>query len=257
MSMKFLLFLMISFVFSANALAANANVPPTCDAGFYKIIRTKAHLESQREHMINSNLLFKPDSVLEYSCFNAALASDLTPKATDFSQSHKKISLPGATNELVNQPAQQYTNNNFGHAVLGGHGKDPANPGSAYSNCSMMNNIWHQAKCGDFQQDLQETAFASFSEYADGANSRSKPEECSSNAPLPWNKAIGVTYPPNNVDRSTAYQKMQPGACGDTYIISTGVPLKYKSKQSLNGLAEGKICAAPGCSYNIAGKSCN
>lgn len=258
MGMKWFLFLIIAFTLPAfNTVAANGYVPPTCDAGLYRAITTKAHLESQREQMLNSNLLFKPDSVLEYSCFNAALNSDLAPKDTDFSESHKTIDLPGATNEMLGTLAQQYNSNNFGHPALGGHGKDPTSPGSNYTNCNMMNNIWRQAKCGDFQQNLSETAFLEFSDYANGANKRGLPQECAPKAPLPWKEAIAAVYPPGNLDMNEVYKKLQPGACGDTYIISTGVPLKYKTPDGAGGLKEGKICAAPGCSFNISGKSCN
>ena len=256
MGMKLIPFLVFAMLLAPSAFAQQATsyVPPTCDASLYKAIKTKATLEGQREQMLNSNLLFKPDSVLEYSCFNAALGTDLAPKATDFSDPKKA---PHSMGAVVVTPAQEYTKNNFSHAVLGGHGTDPQKVASGYSTCSIMNNVWRQAKCGNFQQEPRQTAFADFAEYADGQNKRTLPEECQSVEPLPWKEALQVVYPPGNVDTNTAYEKLNSESCAATAVISTGVPLKYKSTQSLNGLTEGKICAAPGCYYNIGAKACN
>ncbi|MFK7838785.1 MAG: hypothetical protein AB8B83_00505 [Bdellovibrionales bacterium] len=52
----------------------SANVPATCDPGFADVIEARSYMEASREIEMAQTLILKPDSVLEYSCFNNRLA---------------------------------------------------------------------------------------------------------------------------------------------------------------------------------------
>ncbi len=51
---------------------------PTCDADFMNQIYARAFLEAERENIINETVIRKPDSILEYSCFD-----DFVSRAAD------------------------------------------------------------------------------------------------------------------------------------------------------------------------------
>ena len=58
----------VALLFSHSALAQFAATP--CDPDYYESLEARAWLEAQREITQNQNLIFKPDSVLEYTCFD-------------------------------------------------------------------------------------------------------------------------------------------------------------------------------------------
>jgi hypothetical protein len=46
-------------------------IPPTCDTNFWDVLRARAWEEANREITQNQNLIAKPDSVLQYICFDS------------------------------------------------------------------------------------------------------------------------------------------------------------------------------------------
>src|SRR5690606_1147706 len=64
---------MALFVYSPESCASGASgqiAKQTCDTEVWKAMTQRAHLESEREIMQNQNLIFKPDSILHYTCFD-------------------------------------------------------------------------------------------------------------------------------------------------------------------------------------------
>ena len=53
--------------------SAVSGVPKTCDSEFYDVMSNRAWLESSREMEVAQTLINKPDSVLEYTCFDEIL----------------------------------------------------------------------------------------------------------------------------------------------------------------------------------------
>jgi len=88
-------------VFVSSAVSAQS-LPDTCDGDFYEVMRAQSWMEAKREMEIAQTLILKPDSVLEYSCFNNQLkalgdvSKDMFGNAT------------GST-KLFQQPPQTYT----------------------------------------------------------------------------------------------------------------------------------------------------
>lgn len=60
-------------LYAPAAFAGAAAVPPTCDANFWDVLRARAWEEANREITQNQNLIAKPDSVLQYICFDRYL----------------------------------------------------------------------------------------------------------------------------------------------------------------------------------------
>jgi len=70
----FRLLLFIAFIGIPVAVDAGSTRPieisPGCDPEFYDVMHARSWLEGQREVEVASRLILKPDSVLEYSCFD-------------------------------------------------------------------------------------------------------------------------------------------------------------------------------------------
>ncbi len=158
-------FLAISGVFSP--VRAMDPLPP-CDSEFMDAIEARGWLMAQRRISQNQNFIFKPDSVIEYSCFNQLIGwLSTNPGGRRFSENYPiypqwgpiggidEFSLDFALFEQVYKPMIQYMAPNFGHTYLGGRIIDAggtAPPWGEY-NCDAMQHVWHRARCIDFIED--------------------------------------------------------------------------------------------------------
>ena len=180
---------------------AMAQVEPAddpCDANYFESLKSRAWLEAQREITQNQNLIFKPDSVLEYTCFDRYL-NELAQHAEDMFSEYSgkwgvilpKDSMDKALDSLIGDPLFNYINANFeqpGYDLLGGRlnagGSDDAPQakpnegqdhapgeirGGSYS-CDIMNQVWMQAKCFDFIDNPDEDGFYTFEHYETAAD---------------------------------------------------------------------------------------
>lgn len=154
-----------------------------CDADFMNQIHARSYLEANREVMIAGTLVKKPDSVLEYSCFDQSVRDTAVIAGPMFTESqfwlgsaggvYSTISNPGSTypttitlnvymgslkqdlslNRVVMDSLNNFVNtNNFTHEFLGGTaGVDDnvaANVAAAANTCDHMASIWDPiAKC--------------------------------------------------------------------------------------------------------------
>ena len=162
-----------------------------CDGNFMNQMYAKAYLEASREVIINEQLIHKPDSVLEYTCFDQFIAmtahfagpifsenddfdnrevtletadeTDTTNYTVNFDDDH----LDNALDELLLDSLEDYITNNFmditntgDHTFLGGESAlqntmdFTAIGGTTYS-CNHMQAVWDVAKCRDFGEDDQ------------------------------------------------------------------------------------------------------
>ena len=108
----------ILFFTSGDKACAQASA---CDPQYFSSLKSRAWLEAQREITQNQNLIFKPDSVFEYTCFDRYL-NELADHAKDmFSETQRWGPIPGidlkstdrALQALVGQPLQTYLLQNF------------------------------------------------------------------------------------------------------------------------------------------------
>lgn len=200
---------------------ASAQFAPTpCDPNYYESLEARAWLEAQREITQNQNLIVKPDSVLEYTCFDGHLA-ELADHAEDmFSETDRwgGSVIPNRTRHmdralitLVSRAFNQYDNANFNHGFLGGRIRagagtgwasppgapaqasgfeyDAPNPaasaniGGSYE-CEIMQAVWQRAKCMNFIDSAANDGFFTFDNYETSADKRFLPTVCGGGTPL-------------------------------------------------------------------------
>lgn len=193
---------------NANKLnfVGTASKPATCDADLLNQMYSRAYLEARREVLKSETIIRKPDSVLEYSCFDQAAQLVIDEAAPIFSEStrwHPAIVPitsnygPGVINlvpipsviidvymgpgkmeldieYLVLQALDQYIDDNFSHTFLGGSVSLDYSPSGPGYNCSYMDEVYQLSKCNDFGID---DAFWSFDELI-SFDPRALPEQC-------------------------------------------------------------------------------
>ncbi len=164
-------FLLFTVSYSVNINDVQAQNAESCDSDVLAGMNGRAWMEAQREISENKDLIFKPDSVLEYTCFNRLVGA--------FNAGGE---LPAALTSMIGTPLTSYLNSNFGEnpnpldARVGAIGDFNARGGiqNDYS-CNVMNAVWHEAKCYDFAPRIDPPeGFGDFSQYTD-ANSLADP----------------------------------------------------------------------------------
>ncbi len=201
--LTFLAILFVSVFFISQTSYAGGGTPPApeiadspCDPDYYTSLRSRAWLEAQREITQNQNLISKPDSVLEYTCFDRQLleladhSKDMLSETQRWGTATTLIDMDHTLQNLVNNSLQAYFVTNFPHRLLGGRMPDEdfgaqvaggnsrkveflydksAGTGLASMDyeCDVMNEVWMYAKCMDFIDNEDEDGFYSFENYRD------------------------------------------------------------------------------------------
>ncbi len=169
---KILLFAVMTLMMGIAPLHASAQeiADQPCDAQYWRQMSSRAWLEAEREIMQNQNLIFKPDSVLEYVCFDQFASIAAWPGGDIFVHTDyfgKKIitrysagAMEKSIFNVVSQALDSYEEGNFKHLFLGGRAGlmnaeitnaafQPAINKQAYT-CQTMSKIWKAAKCANF-----------------------------------------------------------------------------------------------------------
>lgn len=167
---------MIGSVHTAHASGQIA--PQPCDPKYWDTMSARAWMEAEREIMQNQNLIFKPDSVLQYTCFDnmvshgAKYLGDIFVHTDYFgkviierkaAQAQEK-----ALQNVVTASLTNYLNGNYPSVFLanradrlrnkpattsrtpdGGDYKQ-AEDMAPYSNCNIMAEVWKASKCINF-----------------------------------------------------------------------------------------------------------
>lgn len=162
----------------ANA-GGSANIAPQpCDPRYWETMSARAWMEAEREIMQNQNLIFKPDSVLQYTCFDNMVShggkylGDIFVHTDYFG---KVIIARGAAQaqevalkNVVTATLKQYIDLNFQNKFLAnrsdklrnkpgvverrsGQGLvEPTAEGPPYQGCNIMAEVWKASKCINF-----------------------------------------------------------------------------------------------------------
>jgi hypothetical protein len=258
----------VSMVFTAplNAQVGDPGIfaEKTCDPDYFESLKSRAWLEAQREIVQNQNLIVKPDSVLEYSCFNKqlnVLAYYARPGGELFSGTNRWGAAPTnmrlALQRLTGDALIAYDNQNFNHDYLGGrmvgtsYTMEPVVEDPNY-NCGEMDKVWKYAKCMDFI-DKPHDEFFTFAEHARD-DKRKLPEPCENIAPWGENiqKATGAGVPWERDHLKTYLELIYPrdaNSCGHPAKskIPTGL-IVFNSTAAVSEFRE-NICIVPGCYY--------
>lgn len=275
-----------ALVAQAATPAAPAIADSPCDVDYYKSLESRAWLEAQREITQNQNLIYKPDSVLEYTCFDQFAGVTANMQSWQgFSETSRwgavitplTTEVDNAMNGLVGPSLFSYLNINFNNAdpnatpprpdrYMAGRGEaartlSPTITAGAY-NCAEMNKVWETAKCSNFQS-LEQDGFFTFEQHSQG-DKRLLPRACT-NPNAQWQlhiQASGLkpdTAPAWPFDKvEVYYDKLKPENCSASSPLATGVTVKTSTPES-SGLpptwAE-KICIIPGCYFDPAAGQC-
>jgi hypothetical protein len=270
-----------ALVFSQYAAAQDA----ACDPEYYKSLEARAWMEAQREIEQNQNLIVKPDSVLEYTCFDlfgaelADHAKDMLSETTRWGSIVPAGSMGTALSSLVGDAIVDYQSANFNHTSLGGRGIDKRKmvasiSGGAYT-CDQMDKIWQKdantAKCYNFQTISSQDGFFSFKdmEIKTGADEtgvdtasrvvRGLPRACAADSR--WadknkealGKYLGGADGDTPWEEDREFKFIDPSAACDanTPRIKTGVQVFQNNQAAF----EEEICLVPGCVFD--GGSCS
>lgn len=179
------------------SFGSNAAVPviadTPCDPLYYESLSARAWLEAEREITQNQNIILKPDSVFEYTCFDrlvrvlAVEAVNMLSETPLYGAPLTNTSMDEALEAVIGVSLLTYINNNFGGKTVGTHGvprEDDYNllyghvagtginhypkgilDDSAYA-CNIMSRVWNAAKCINFISHPDHDGFYTFANYA-------------------------------------------------------------------------------------------
>lgn len=210
----------------ARAAAGDIAEQP-CDPKYWDSLTARAWMEAEREIIQNQNLIFKPDSVLEYTCFDkfvnhaAKNAGDIFVHTMYFG----KIIIPRGSGEsmekgltnVVSTALKAYDDGSFkdsnfmaDRAPLVNNNGGATNYGQAATaslgsySCDTMQKIWKTAKCINFidnEHFKMTDAFYPFKQIKglDGTNVAGYQDSFSgANDPRRWPEALKCTGPDQN-----------------------------------------------------------
>ncbi|MGH1404873.1 MAG: hypothetical protein ACRBDL_11595 [Alphaproteobacteria bacterium] len=268
-------------LFAGNAQATSVIADSPCDSLYYESLSARAWLEAQREITQNQNLILKPDSVFEYTCFDLMVheladhAENMLSETDNYNSGLGDNSMDQALDALVLNALEDYITNNFAdYHLLGGHtagipfDHNPSTIGGSTQSytCNIMANVWNAAKCINFISNPTTDGFYTFDEYAAAAaltlDARHLPTMCSA-VPTSWtaNIANALTSGPwTNDDVITYLGETTPQDCSSagsncqctgSPAIPTGVRV-VRSGYTVNNYDE-HICLQPGCFYHPGG----
>lgn len=148
--------------------------PQPCDSEYWKQLTARAWLEAEREIMQNQNLIFKPDSVFQYTCFdrflniNAWEGGDIFVHTAYFGDPilprGSEYAMEKALDNVVYQSLDKYLGDNYDHTFLGGRTGDDMLGSESIEHeirpvttklsggyvCQHMSKVWKAAKCANF-----------------------------------------------------------------------------------------------------------
>jgi len=260
------LFALCVFLVSQQSRAAAPPIAATpCDSLYYESLSARAWLEAQREITQNQNLILKPDSVLEYTCFDMYLreladhAGGMLSETTLFGAPLSPISMDLALNDLVGTALISYIATNYTHTSLGGHPAGaaidhmPAPITGGTYNCDIMARVWQAAKCINFITNPAEDGFYTFEEYSTQADKRYLPIRCvppvSGQFLTNINVALNPATTPWTPDPLITYaSEIDPSNCSLLSPIPTGIKVTRPVITPLS--FDEHICLPPGCRYD-------
>jgi hypothetical protein len=261
-----LLTVLVLLLFADPSLAQQVG---GCDPLYMQALKGRGYIEGGRESARNKSLIYKEDSVLEYSCIFSYV--------TNLDQETPIPFAAGALDHIVTTPAFNFLSNSFGHYYLGdrfyiGNTVDqdtPYLPSGDYF-CDALARVWEIARCIDVNQYTTADNFFDFSWY-EANDPRIYPtdyQKCTyavkgvdlqsafRNVQSQWlmdpNLAINTnTYgvdPMQTYAALTSWDPAIPGsnACGTP--IPTGLTIYRKNSSYAD-----YICPKPGCTHIPAG----
>ena len=263
------------------ALPTAAPLSATCNSDMMVNIETRAWLEAQREVTQNANLIAKPDSVMEYTCFDQYLnvlaqqadnifSDNLSAWSSTPGSPASTSGMDNALTALVGGSLGQYLSTNFGHNLIGGRATFNATVSASISGgsytCDVMQRVWQEAKCQNFAMRAND-GFLTFQQHA-STEVRDLAGSCSGSVRYPgylaeftnptwrttggalnYNTVVAADFEEVRMFTAPLGSPLVPNCAGPSRAIVTGLSIG-------NGTATpdpDKICLNPGCYVNTAG----
>ena len=149
-----------------------------CDPQFMDAIDARGFAEAARENAQNENLIFKPDSVLEYSCFLDHAPNPVATATLLF----RDTSLEDPTVK----PTKKYLEKNFYHDYLNNRYADPGKEGSGF--CEIMHKVFKANRCMNFYNKINYDTLYDLTWYTRN-DPRQLPMGCEA---LPYNGTLNM-----------------------------------------------------------------
>ncbi len=242
---------------------AHAGVPASCDPDYWNAMKGKAWMEAQREIEQNQNLIYKADSVLEYTCFDKFLnllaksAPDLFSETTHWGAITPATDMANALEILVGTAAADYVNDNFNHKFLGDRTDTPTYTLGAITagdyNCDVMSQVWERAKCMNFVDKPVHDDFFDLTMY-DGNDARRLPTVCTADTRWAANSQFAANTGPTKYKTET--YNTYAAFFNVTACAAPAIPTGVRVIRPPLAAYDERICVNPGCAHNGAG-ACN
>lgn len=265
----------ISFCVSSQGHAQFAD--SACDPDYYESLESRAWLEAQREITQNQNLIFKPDSVLEYTCFDLQLGVLAEQAEVMFSETDRwgddvlgsssplAEHMDEALEGLVLAATSAHLTANFSHPLLGGRSSQTYDPATSLTGvsyaCNVMQDIWLEAKCMDFIENTTNDGFYTFADYRDSDDKRFLPSVCSGStlweAEIDTANAEGTSPPWETDDVETYLDRLFPtNGCGTNPYSRVKTGLVVTKGKATTTEYEEHACIVPGCYWDPDNSEC-
>ncbi len=200
---------------------------PACDKEFLKRMKARSWAEGEREVEVAELIILRPDSMLEYTCFENQADKD------------------ALNNKFVQASLKSYLQSNFDHKFAGGlYGSG--------GTCAKMSQIWQFLKCKNFDENW----FLTFQELL-SKDPRTLPTACTGgNRKKEWTDATKLAFPQsvgkNSLGPMDTYNgALVGGDCKKSKIVPTGLEIKKANKTEKE-----YTCSTPGCYYDPTSKTC-
>jgi hypothetical protein len=156
--------LVLAFVLLAGPAAYSQTATNGCDPLYMQALRGRGNLEAKREVSQNKNLIFKQDSVLEYSCFFSHI-TNMATQSRQLTTENMPISQQ-ALDVVASTPVFNFLANSYGHVYLGDHYQTGSMslPSGAYF-CDAQAKMWEFARCINMHQYIDAESFFDFNWY--------------------------------------------------------------------------------------------
>ncbi len=194
--------LFLCAVLLSLSVSTSSFAQPTspCDPEYMDALEARAWLEAQREISQNQNFIYKPDSVLEYTCFDYFLneAASNFDENRQFSETDRWDDVPvgftdfttdEALEQVVFEPLITYLTSNFNTidfnagAYLNNRTEEEYEPqdlvdGDIEYECEEMQKVWNIARCSNFNpnEQIEFDGFYDFLYYEDDGEPRQESE---------------------------------------------------------------------------------
>ncbi len=274
----FLLLLFCGTILPLTTAKAGLNpyLSNACDRDYWQSLHYKAWEQAQREIEANVFFIWKPDSVLELTCFDTFGKHAASHLGKLFSDIDRDDALGDALTDAVGAPLGKFTKNNYGYD-LGGDHMDGTKidlttnlHNGGYVDCAYMYKLWAFYMC---QNHENQSYFMSFQDLVDHENDlRDYPKDlkCSAashDTPNHWKMANFVStsmtaradslYGSEFFDPIVNYYEVtEPVGTPFFKDCNSGKILTGVEVISSDGNYPEIFCANPGCHPDKQGKNC-